>query len=43
MDDDLLLGDLISQPSTLGDPSLDLFGDPMLMSSIDSFFSQYED
>ncbi|KAJ5988968.1 hypothetical protein N7481_004178 [Penicillium waksmanii] len=43
IDDDLLLGDLISQPSTLGDPSLDLFNDAMLMGSIDSFFSQYAD
>ncbi|CAI7610371.1 unnamed protein product [Penicillium pancosmium] len=43
IDDDLLLGDLISQPSTLGDPSLDLFSDAMLMGPIDSFFLQYAD
>lgn len=41
--DDDLLGDLISQPSTLGDPSRDLFSDAILMGSIDSFFSQYTD
>ncbi|KAJ5103532.1 Transcription factor [Penicillium argentinense] len=41
--DDFLLGDLTSQPSTLGDPSLDFFSDAMLMTSIDNLFSQSED